>query len=345
MPNLRDTLKQTSGVDVGGNEFTLTETDITPYVDNPGMAQMEADVTLARYGGSPIQDKEVEKVGPWRDTNATGQQPAPQTASTQGGPIDLSRRADFERSVFKQLASETMPDGNPFAFNPTASLNAISKQDLPELFNREFQGQVSWQDRHLLDDDQKKYWTDVVKRYRAHVDQALRAEREAAINSYNQMMNSFDNAAKEQEAIRKRQLEKEKRAMQAATKVDEKQSKREKAFQEALSRRTELLGLETKLVQDYSEREANGTLTEQEANAMVTQLTALRDERKEISKLILKRKPRAKESPAGTRLVTAHGKKQGAGKGGKTVVKTGTYKGRKVVQYSDGSVAYADETK
>lgn len=355
MPKLREALKQTSGVDVGGNEFTLTETDIQPYIDNPEMAQMEADVTQARYGGTTIQDyaaaQDVEPVGPWGADAKGG----------KGGPIDFSRRADFEKSVFKQLKSETMPDGNPFNFNPTASLNAISKQDLPELFRTVFQNEVTWQDRHLLDDEQKKYWMSEVKRYRAHLSSALGAERESAISAYNQMMNQFDNTAKEIEAQRKRERQKRQDLQTAKIKQAESEDKKQKSYQENLKRRTELFQQEAELISMVMEAEANQTLTAEESAAHVQNLQSIRDERKAIEAILEKPAKEWKKKASkviGPELTGTHEKgeksptmvKGKESKGGKRVVKTGTVrsgpnKGRTKIMYEDGSFAYADETK
>lgn len=359
MPKLRDALKQTSGVDIGGNEFTLQETDIQPYIDNPDMAQMEADVTQARYGKTPVDDL------PSGPTSSAG-------PPDKKGMVDFSRRGDFEKAVFKQLASETIPEGNPFSFNPNAALNAVSKQDLPELFSQVFAGEVAWQDRHLLDDDQKKYWMSEVKRYRAHVQTALEQERETAINTYNQMMNQFDRAAKEAEALQKQKRQRSKDIIEIKTKQRERQEKRQKGYQAELKRRGELLTKERELAQSIMDAEANKTLTDEEAGAFIQELQGIRDERKVIEAELQSRqmpKPKGgiskvegKEAPAGS----AKDYKTEIGKGGKTVVrkkmpasdkasgktivrtgtvKSGPNKGRKKVVYSDGSTAYADKLK
>lgn len=193
MAALRKQLASTSGTDAFGNDFTLRETDIQPYIDDPNRAQMEADVTKARYGGKSIHDADEVML--------------PYAKPEDGEPdvtMDFSRRGDFEKHLHNQLKSDLMPDGNPFALNVTAKTNEIAQQDLPQLFSRVFQGQVLWRDRHLMNDDQKKYWTEEVKRYRAHLDSRVRAEKQTAIDMYNHAINRFDNQAKEVEAARKR---------------------------------------------------------------------------------------------------------------------------------------------
>lgn len=346
MPNLRDALKQTSGVDTGGNEFTLEETDMQPYIDNPEMAQMEADVTKARYGGSSIQESKTS-------TGATAQGTA---AGNQRGVVDFSRRGAFEQSVFKQLQSESMPNGNPFDFDTTAKMNEITKTDMPELFAQVFQGQVTWQDRHLLDDDQKKYWQGEVKAFRAHLKGALDSEKNEGVDMYNQMMNQFDNMAKEQESLRKRKRQK-------GIDVAKDKETRGKAQAANLKRRTELLTNIREMTVMIMDAKTTGTLSDAEAGAMAAELQGHRDELKVINANLRGPKKEApkpkgdvqtasadgKESPAGEKtIVRKKVPKQGASN--KTVVKTGTVKsgpnkGRKKIMYEDGSTAYADEIK
>lgn len=360
MANLRSTLNTISGTDIGGKEFTLEDTDVQQYIDNPDMAELEAQVTKARYGGSSINDPSPSD---------------PQQASSASGPgvgqpqnVDFSRRGDFEKHVFNQLKNENMPDGNPFNFNPTAGLNQISKEDLPQLFENIFQREVAWDDRHLLDDDQKKFWMTEVKRFRAHVKDALTSERAAAVDQYNQMMNSFDNAAKEQAAAAKLKREKSKHIMEVKGKARERGDKRKKGYQEALSSRTDLLTKERELIAEFLEAETAGTLTPEESTARLAELKSMREERTVIdadikSQQIPKPKsgitkvkatpgeksPKESETDAdGKTIVRKKVPKRDGDK--KTVVargvmKKGPNKGRKVVKYSDGSMAYADEIK
>lgn len=295
MTKLREALKQTSGTDVGGNEFTLTETDIQPYIDNPDMAQMEADVTQARYGGTPVKGAPPE---------------SPQTAggkSGPGSPVDFSRRGAFEGSVFKQLQSESMPNGNPFDFDTTASMNEITKTDMPELFAQVFQGQVTWQDRHLLDDDQKKYWQGEVKAFRAHLKDSLDSEKSEGIDMYNHMMNQFDNAAKEQEALRKR-------TRQQTQDVAKAKASRGKAQAADLKRRTELLTGIRELTVMIMDAQQTGTLSEAEAGAMAAELQGNRDELKAINAKLRGPKKAAPKPKGDIQTASAEGEKAPASK-------------------------------
>jgi len=370
MANLRQTLNTISGVDIGGNEFTLTDTDVQPYIDNPGMEQMEAEVTKARYGGSSIHDPSPSNPMQGQASNVSG------PATDQPRKVDFSRRGEFENHVFKQLKTENMPDGNPFNFNPNATLNKISKQDLPELFGNVFRGEVSWQDRHLLDDDQKKFWMNEVKRYRAHVETGLKSEREAAINSYNQMMNSFDNAAKEQAAADKLEREKKKAIMEASLKAQERAKGWQDDYQKALSEHAKLLTQERELIAEYLDAETAGTLTPERIDARLAELSAVKKQREYLSNEIKSRevpKPKGEATPVQAKVnpkkrevepeKDADGKtivrKKISGQAttvakkttkkkrivAKGPVKNGPNKGRIKIKYSDGSMAYADEIK
>ena len=361
MPNLRQA-KSTSGVDRSGNEFTLHETDIQPFIDDPGRAQAEADVTKARYGGAAIQDPTPPPPPGLEDGRKPGEyvEPgAPYDKPADGAPQlpDFSRRNEFEGHVFKQLKSETMPSGNPFEFNPIASMNAISKQDLPELFARTFQGQVTWADRHLLDDDEKKYWQAEVKRYRAQLQDSLNAERQTAISQYNQMMNQFDNGAKEAEAARKLVAEK-----QAAT------QKGKKDTSAVMGQRADAFGELTKLYAEIAESSQGVKLSDTQMKAYGDQIKAIKQKIAALNNqagIKPQAKPK-KDANAATEEKTAEGKtiargkitgqtppkkkkgeKQGDWKTTKTevkrgIAKSGPHKGKTVVQYDDGSKVYVD---
>lgn len=361
MPNLRKQLS-TSGVDEAGNEFTLHATDIAPYIADPGRAQAEADVAKARYGGAAIQDPTPPRPG-----EQPGPQPgdqAPFTKPADGAPVmpDFSRRGEFEGHVFNQLKSDTMPTGNPFEFNPIASMNAISKQDLPELFARVFAGQVTWEDRHLLDDDEKKYWSAEVKRYRAHLQDSLNSEKKTAIDMYNHMMNQFDNQAKEAEAARKLVAEKQKATRQGKKDTADIMGQRVKAFNDLSA-----------IYQKIMESAGTGQLSDTEKRGYNDQIQALKDhiaalnDQAGIKPATPKAEPKGQtgtvvEEKSAEGKTVARGKisgqvpakkekvpakKEGDWKTTKTevkrgIVKSGPQKGKTVVQYDDGSKVYVD---
>jgi len=367
MPNLRQA-KSTSGTDEAGNDFTLYETDIAPYIADPGRAQAEADVTKARYGGAAIQDPTPAPppgVEDRRDPSMVQPIPnaepgAPYAKPADGAPQmpDFSRRNEFEGHVFKQLQSETMPSGNPFEFNPIASMNALSKQDLPELFARTFQGQVTWADRHLLDDDEKKHWQTEVKRYRAQLQDSLNAEKKIAIDQYNFMMNQFDNQAKEAEAARKLVAEKQKAASQG-----------KKDTSAVMGQRAEAFGELTKIYKEISEASQGIKLSDTQMKAFSDQIKAVKDkiaalnaqagikpqaskpksdagavtEEKVGGKIVARGKITGQAQAPAKKAAKPHGDWKTARtevKRGK--VKSGPNKGKTIVQYDDGRKVYVD---
>jgi hypothetical protein len=197
MARLRPSLDATfyPGTGLPPEEVKLQPTDITPYVQIPELAQMEADVTKARYGGKAIQD--IETPGAPSESQVPFQKP------DQTQPVrKFEDRAGFEQSVFKTLG------GNPFEINVAQEVDRASKEDLPGLFDSIFRGRVTWEDRDKLDKQQAAHWANEMKRYRAHLKERISADRQTAITRYNHLMNRFDNEAKEQAAAMKRVKEK-----------------------------------------------------------------------------------------------------------------------------------------
>jgi hypothetical protein len=345
----------TSFRDKSGRDVTITDTDMAPYMANPDMAQMEADVAKARYGGSSIQDS---KQTPFK------QPPAGEPGAVQQFPP----RSVFEKSIFNTLKSESNPTGNPFDMNVPAMVEKISRGDLPDLFNQVFNGTVIWEDRHLLDDEQKKLWLEEAKRYRAHLKDQVTAEKQTATGQYNQLMTRFDNEKKEHEAALK--------AVQAKTakfakeqKADKKEVKTEKAA--AIKRKSELLKEIATLTTKLTEREAKGEqIYPEEQEAFRAQVEALRQELQGVKQQLGQGDfDMTKHGELSSSGADVHESKKLQGKKGKdavgpgkkvtpgkkkadTVVKpiekekkikrTGMHKGRRVIEYEDGSIEYDD---
>ena len=217
MANLRDTRSMTFD-DTGGNEVTLEETDIQPYIEDPNLAGMEQEVALARHGGSPIQadpdspqyagaerGKYLEDLGAGEAEVGTGPKAAPTVEAeqpTKGGLLDVPEgfqgqkydRDEFEKFVFKQTG------GNPWQVDPIKRLEETSAAGMPALFGQVFDGKVLWADRELLNAEQKKHWNAEVAAFRADaaqtIDQDIRRKKEL----YNHMMGRFEDQKKQHEA-------------------------------------------------------------------------------------------------------------------------------------------------
>jgi hypothetical protein len=106
---------------------------------------------------------------------------------------DYSNRDKFSEHVFQTIG------GNPFDIDLGEEL-AKADQELPELFEYVFRGQAIWQDRHLLNNQQRAYWEDAVKAYHAHVKEQVESKKQTMTDRYNQMMNMFDNSAQQYKA-------------------------------------------------------------------------------------------------------------------------------------------------
>jgi len=256
----------TSFRDKSGRDVTITDTDMGPYMANPDMAQMEADVTKARYGGSSIQDSK----------------PAPFKQPPAGTPVGAQQfppRSVFEKSIFNTLKSDSNPTGNPFDINIPATVEQISKGDLPDLFNQVFKGTVIWEDRHLLDDEQKKLWLAEAKRYRAHLKEQVTAEKQTATGQYNQLMTRFDNEKKEQEAGLKKVQEKTKAFAKEKEDQEKKATAGKKDRISMKKRKAEILkdiaGITTKIVEIAA---GGGQMAPEEDQAYRNQIAALREE-------------------------------------------------------------------
>lgn len=106
---------------------------------------------------------------------------------------DYSNRSLFEKHVFGEIG------GNPAELNPREALQ-FADENLPDLFERFFQGTVVWEDRGKLTKDQGDQWDEVVKSYHAWALKEAEMKKAVMTDRYNFMMNQFDNAANEYQA-------------------------------------------------------------------------------------------------------------------------------------------------
>jgi len=334
MPTLRDLQSQTF-TDKFGNVVTLEDTDIGTYMDNPELADIEQETTLARYGGKPIQadPESALYAGEERAEELTALgEGAPYQKPGEGTQPIVYNRDQFEQSVFKTIG------GNPFGMDVIKEVNAASEKDLPDLFQQVFGRGVMWEDRDKLDAKEKTHWQNQIKQYRAYLKDTLESQKEAAIERYNMMMNRFDREQKENEAAMKKVEAKTEKFRTEATarrkeqKRDVKDLRKEKqdllkrmtelalegygGGQETLEEMTEMTNIRTRIIEINSEMYAPGIKASEEH---------------EEKKIEAKKKEATKVAAKKTKPKT-----------GKKVVRTGVHKGRKVVQYEDGSIEYAD---
>ena len=103
---------------------------------------------------------------------------------------DYSNRSLFEKHVFGEIG------GDPFKLNPRDALQ-FADENLPDLFERFFQGTVVWEDRGKLTKDQGTQWDEVIKSYHAWALKEAEMQKAVMTDRYTFMMSQFDTAAKE----------------------------------------------------------------------------------------------------------------------------------------------------
>jgi hypothetical protein len=137
----------------------------------------------------PKEDRELQRLGPPPEKYAEYMTP------------DYSNRHLFEEHVFQEIG------GNPFKMNPREAIQ-YANEDLPDLFERFFQGTIVWEDRGKLTREQAGQWHEVVKNYHAWALDAAIAKKKLMTEQYNFSMNQFDHAWREYQANIKRYRDK-----------------------------------------------------------------------------------------------------------------------------------------
>jgi hypothetical protein len=111
----------------------------------------------------------------------------------------------FEEQLLKQMG------GNPYQMNPMGELNYRWQREQKAIFNEVFGGQVDWHDRTRLTQEERQYWNQVKKQWRAETYQQLANERTGRIQEYENAMGNFASRRKNHlAALEKRQEEQEK---------------------------------------------------------------------------------------------------------------------------------------
>lgn len=254
------------------DQVELQSTPIKPYIDNPDLARMEQEVALARYGGKSIDGRYLDE----ESGKVMGGPPA-------GGPPDQSRapygqprnaqegpgynRSEFEKSIFKQIG------GNPFEIDVMKELDKVTAQDLPYLFRNVFGGKLIWEDRRRMDEGQRKFWDNEVKKYRSHVKDMIESDKKTKVDMYNFATKQFDNEQKEHEAAAKKVAEHEK---QFRERYEKEQEKRTKGEQDRLKTMRDMAAAERSILKDMNQilkGDDNGKLTAEQSQ-MATILNA-----------------------------------------------------------------------
>ena len=145
--------------------------------------------------------------------------PTDQSMGASAGKWD--DRIGFENEVFKAIG------GNPFTMNEASELQKFSEsEEIKDLFNYTFQGQIDWIDRSLLTAREREAWNGQLKAARAKVSAETRKRRQDLKIEYDWQMGRFDKEAAKYKASQK---EVEKRTAAKAKEEDVNLKAKEKA--------------------------------------------------------------------------------------------------------------------
>jgi len=318
MPTLRETKSRANATLIPGSgvppeevDLKKLETDISPYLVDPTLAQQEADVVKNRYGGKAIQDSPGGSP-PLYQPPPEGQQ--------QGPKMDFSNRPAYEQIVFKQLG------GNPFEVDPVNELNRVTQAEMPNIFNQIFAGQVSWEDRGRLDPTQAKHFESEVKKFRAHVHDGIISDVNQKIAMYNQLMNRFDNERKYYEAATKKvEAQVKERLNQKRQEQKDRVARYDRLSSDKLQVNKQLMEIMLKY-QEYAQLSPGEQTPEMQA--VIQQYEALMAEKARLdSELKSLKGEQPEKAPA----------RNAAGKERKVVKRKVFPDGRKAVEYDDGT--------
>ena len=187
--------------------------------------------------------------------------------------------------------------------------------------------------KRKLDKQQAVHWANEVKRYRAHLKERISADRQTAITRYNNLMNRFGNEAKEQSAAMKRVKEKHDLWYKTV----------KKPMEEARKIKTDLRNEKANLLKRMTTLAEEGyTSGGTQSREAMTEIQNLRGRLQEINNELYASEIRGAAEHEEKKLEQKKGpvKSKPQPKGKKKIVRTGTYNGRKVVQYEDGSIDY-----
>lgn len=106
-------------------------------------------------------------------------------------PRDYSDREGFEQSMYRQIG------GNPYKINPYKQANEVYIKHLPELFQRVFEGRISWSDRAKLTSKELAHWIAETKRFKAGLYNQANSNKEQMMEELKHGMGAFDRKSKE----------------------------------------------------------------------------------------------------------------------------------------------------
>lgn len=128
-----------------------------------------------------------------------------------------------------------------------------------------------WEDRARMNPKQQAAWDDEVKRYRAHVKEAIESEKKQKVDLYHFMMTNFDKDEKEAEAAMKKVQEREKAFVASKKESRTDQEHRQKMFDDLQKEKRDILKRQGEVIRNGQDPNNPGALTP-EAEAEILEL-------------------------------------------------------------------------
>jgi len=195
-PYLEGGLKRGEGFafDPRTGAATVIGKDGKPYrLDQPQEPPVEEMYDLYRSKGGKMDSEEFARWYAEKKPPVSKPEDA-ERISKYGLPPKGYPAHPFDREKFEQgLLKQPMFKGqNPFQRDTTAEMEKTYQANQEGLFNHLFKGHVTWADRDKMSKEQKNYWEEMSKVYRARVFDASKADKASQIEYWKYAMGEFD---------------------------------------------------------------------------------------------------------------------------------------------------------
>lgn len=297
----------------------------------------------------------------WVSGKTKGGAPQPEPGSMRPEFTDIN---EFENHVHEIIG------GNPLEINPIDDANS-AMEDLPNYFNQIFKGVAIWQDRDKLGPKHAAIWQQFVNAYRSKVYNESKQRKAQMMDMKNAMMNKFKyNVDAYNKALKREEVRAKEYKADMVWIHSKEQNVKKKVHRSLLDKYVNQGWVEGLPIKSEKEPQSEGQLVAKEVRRRIVNIRAGKEDKDLINEFMLSddsndldisyqsspdeytelarkwkinklRAGLAKGAKSRVPDIMARGKGKGKSKG-KKAVRRGTYKGRKIIQYDDGSAEYAD---
>jgi len=215
-------LKQYSPGTEGPPESVIPERDFTENqaYDVPEGVERDKKSGIATWdenGVTRINFGRPEEKKPKRTKAPELMRQAPSGTALAAAQGRYEDRKSFEQHVFKKIG------GDPRQLRTEDELQKFAdSEEIKDLFNEAFRGQVAWYDRDRLSPEMARYWNAALTKERANISNRVKETRARMEEDYNFYMGKFDDKAKNISAAKKEDRETERTTGKAERKATEK---------------------------------------------------------------------------------------------------------------------------